>query len=286
MLDRIKRWWKKLPKLQRRALAVGVPVVAVAAVVNRRRQPAGETAEDVEAEADALASGLIAGGVGLGAGDLTGFVNAFGGSLADLEGRIDQLAARDPVRAPVQQTGGQTTVTTIAAPAPTATAPVLGSGTVFVATAPSGSVLRVGSRGSAVTSLQKQLAAKGFSPGPIDGIFGPKTRRAVVAFQKSAGITVDGLAGPQTMAALAGAATTTSGTISTSRAIGTAATLADPSKLRLVLTSLGAGGGRPVPQGVEAAIIPAIRPPAAASRVGSRRDRQRIAALASVRATQ
>ncbi len=64
--------------------------------------------------------------------------------------------------------------------------------------------VRQGSRGSTVTQLQQKLASLGFSPGPIDGIFGPKTRAAVLAFQRSRGIAVDGIVGPQTWGRLAG----------------------------------------------------------------------------------
>jgi murein L,D-transpeptidase YcbB/YkuD len=38
----------------------------------------------------------------------------------------------------------------------------------------------------------------------IDGIFGPVTKTAVEQFQKSAGLTVDGIVGPKTWAALGG----------------------------------------------------------------------------------
>ncbi len=62
--------------------------------------------------------------------------------------------------------------------------------------------LTLGSTGPDVTQLQQQLAAKGFNPGAIDGNFGGGTEAAVVAFQKSAGLLSDGVAGPQTLAAL------------------------------------------------------------------------------------
>lgn len=58
--------------------------------------------------------------------------------------------------------------------------------------------LRQGSSGPAVRDLQNKLKAAGFNPGPIDGAFGPKTKAAVVAFQRAQGITVDGIVGPQT----------------------------------------------------------------------------------------
>jgi hypothetical protein len=53
-----------------------------------------------------------------------------------------------------------------------------------------------------VTRLQQQLKAAGFSPGSIDGDFGPATRAAVVAFQKDRGLVADGIVGPATHGAL------------------------------------------------------------------------------------
>jgi hypothetical protein len=66
-------------------------------------------------------------------------------------------------------------------------------------------MLKNGSRGSDVTQLQKDLAAAGFDPGTIDGIYGPKTEAAVRQFQSANSLTVDGIAGPQTFGALTGA---------------------------------------------------------------------------------
>jgi hypothetical protein len=63
-------------------------------------------------------------------------------------------------------------------------------------------VLRQGSRGVCVTTLQRMLAARGFNPGAIDGVFGARTKAAVVCFQAAVGITVDGVVGPQTWTAL------------------------------------------------------------------------------------
>jgi chitosanase len=56
-------------------------------------------------------------------------------------------------------------------------------------------------RGEAVKALQKALAACGFPVG-IDGAFGKGTDAAVRAFQKSRGLTVDGIVGPATRTAL------------------------------------------------------------------------------------
>jgi putative chitinase len=64
------------------------------------------------------------------------------------------------------------------------------------------SVLREGSSGPEVAKLQERLRELGFNPGRIDGDFGPATRAAVIAFQQSAGLLADGIAGPRTQAAL------------------------------------------------------------------------------------
>lgn len=53
-----------------------------------------------------------------------------------------------------------------------------------------------------IKELQQQLTAAGFDPGPADGDFGPRTRRAVVQLQRHCGLAPDGVAGPQTQAAL------------------------------------------------------------------------------------
>lgn len=61
-----------------------------------------------------------------------------------------------------------------------------------------------GTRGPQVKLLQQSLEALGYSVGNtgIDGIYGPRTARAVRQFQRDAGITVDGDAGPETIQAL------------------------------------------------------------------------------------
>ncbi len=64
------------------------------------------------------------------------------------------------------------------------------------------SSLRIGARGAAVRCLQSSLATAGYSPGPIDGIFGSMTHGAVVRFQRARGLIVDGIVGPQTGRAL------------------------------------------------------------------------------------
>lgn len=57
-------------------------------------------------------------------------------------------------------------------------------------------VLKKGDRGPAVATLQERLGVG------ADGVFGKITERAVRGFQRSHGLTVDGVVGPQTRTAL------------------------------------------------------------------------------------
>lgn len=62
--------------------------------------------------------------------------------------------------------------------------------------------LKVGSKGTDVTELQKRLTAEGVYSGPINGSFGPLTEAAVKKYQTSYGLTPLGSVGPGTRAAL------------------------------------------------------------------------------------
>lgn len=64
-------------------------------------------------------------------------------------------------------------------------------------------LLRNGSTGSDVRFLQQELKDLGYNPGTIDGIFGPRTERAVKNFQADQGLVVDGIVGKLTWGALA-----------------------------------------------------------------------------------
>jgi hypothetical protein len=55
---------------------------------------------------------------------------------------------------------------------------------------------------SGVAALQVALRSRGLYPAAIDGLLGPKTMRAVRAFQRKKHLLVDGIPGPQTRAAL------------------------------------------------------------------------------------
>ena len=56
-----------------------------------------------------------------------------------------------------------------------------------------------GARDHPVPTLQHLLRAQGQEVA-VDGVFGPRTDRAVRAFQQSEGLTVDGIVGPRTWA--------------------------------------------------------------------------------------
>jgi peptidoglycan hydrolase-like protein with peptidoglycan-binding domain len=62
--------------------------------------------------------------------------------------------------------------------------------------------LSVGSRGPEVETLQTLLTEQGYDPGASDGVFGSRTRRAVIAFQDDEGLLADGIVGPATAGAL------------------------------------------------------------------------------------
>ncbi len=79
--------------------------------------------------------------------------------------------------------------------------------TLGIGTVPPNTILRQGSRGQDVITLQYLLDVVSeyypSVPAPAqDGIFGSKTAQAVSAFQRAAGIAADGIAGPVTWRAL------------------------------------------------------------------------------------
>ena len=46
--------------------------------------------------------------------------------------------------------------------------------------------------GAIIKKVQSHLSRLGYSPGPVDGIMGSKTRTAIKAFQRDRGLNVDG----------------------------------------------------------------------------------------------
>lgn len=63
-------------------------------------------------------------------------------------------------------------------------------------------LLKYGSTGANVVQLQKNLKTLGYNPGNADGIFGKKTRLAVIEFQSDNGLVKDGIVGTKTIVAM------------------------------------------------------------------------------------
>ena len=91
---------------------------------------------------------------------------------------------------------GEATLSTPAAHASAVSAQVEAAHTHAALACPP--TVSLGSRGSAVVLLQNDLNAFAAFNLTVDGIFGPKTRDAVIAFQEALRIRVDGIVGPQT----------------------------------------------------------------------------------------
>ncbi len=54
--------------------------------------------------------------------------------------------------------------------------------------------------GQDVTALQHDLGLLNYYENPVDGVYGPATTAAIKDFQRANGLTVNGIAGPSTMA--------------------------------------------------------------------------------------
>lgn len=61
---------------------------------------------------------------------------------------------------------------------------------------------KIGSRSNEVREIQTRLKNWGYYSGEVDGIFGTKTKNAVIKFQKANGLAADGIAGKKTLEAL------------------------------------------------------------------------------------
>lgn len=61
---------------------------------------------------------------------------------------------------------------------------------------------KYGSRGEEVRTIQEKLKRWGYYTGNVDGIYGSLTVSAVKKFQQKNGLSVDGIAGPKTLAAM------------------------------------------------------------------------------------
>jgi len=101
-----------------------------------------------------------------------------------------------PVETPVPTVYVQATATPAPTPKPT---PVP---TINITPNPAYKTLQVGDRGDQVREMQEKLIAYGYLQGEADGAYGNQTRRAVEAFQYQHGLSVDGIAGRNTLTVL------------------------------------------------------------------------------------
>lgn len=73
----------------------------------------------------------------------------------------------------------------------------------IICIAPAANALsKIGSRGEEVTQIQTKLKSLGYYTGNVDGVFGAATQNAVRNFQRDFGLTVDGIAGANTLRSL------------------------------------------------------------------------------------
>lgn len=70
---------------------------------------------------------------------------------------------------------------------------------------------KIGSSGQSVTTIQQKLINWGYLSGSADGVYGSQTFNAIKSFQLKNGLTVDGIAGPETLKALGMSTSNTSG---------------------------------------------------------------------------
>ena len=95
---------------------------------------------------------------------------------------------------------------------------------VFTMPVANAAVVKVGSTGATVKTIQTKLKRWGYYTGSVDGIFGAKTKAAVQYFQRKNGLTADGIVGSATAKAMgislsgttSAAGTTSSGSLSNS----------------------------------------------------------------------
>ncbi len=176
-------------------LAAGTLVMAaepaLAAAATRHAEPTHPSAVPVRsADTTVLAfgSGYGGGPTAVAVRRLQGRLNSIGDSPGPIDGRYGPRTERAVERF---QSAHGLRVDGIAGPITQATlrtpASVFFPGAGYAGPASNG-----------VRGLQRQLRADGYSPGPIDGRYGPRTTNAMRRFQAAHGLHVDGVAGTRT----------------------------------------------------------------------------------------
>ncbi len=128
----------------------------------------------------------------------------YSGSITGSFGPLTKDAVRDFQRAhklSADGVAGPTTLDAIASKNKVAESSE--SAPITVAESSSSSMLKLGSQGEAVRSLQTALKNMKFYTGSITGSFGPLTKDAVRDFQRANKLSADGVAGPTTLNAIA-----------------------------------------------------------------------------------
>lgn len=128
-------------------------------------------------------------------------LSACGSSSKSSSGKATTTTAPRVTTATTAAAAVPTTPATPASTLPT-TPTTLTPTTSGYTTEPTTGALKKGHSGNRVAAMQTKLKALGYDPGPADGKFGDKTESAVKKFQTDKRLTVDGIAGNQTLGAI------------------------------------------------------------------------------------
>jgi hypothetical protein len=123
-------------------------------------------------------------------GSVVGF---FGSTNKAVGGAIESMAAGDSAATDAAGSGATAT----AVPVSVSTAPV-----AAVEPAPSAQTAAPATDASITARAQTRLQELGYSLGKADGILGPRTRAALIKYQRSKGLTESGKLDPATLHAL------------------------------------------------------------------------------------
>ncbi|NET53029.1 MAG: peptidoglycan-binding protein [Merismopedia sp. SIO2A8] len=133
---------------------------------------------------------------------------------------------------------------------------------------PNDGILESGEAGSDIAVIQRQLQVLGYYNDSIDGDFGQNTETAVIAFQRSQSLTVDGKVGPATTAALDSVVRSlgTTSPSASSSSVATASSTGDAGRISDLPPAASTGGassssvGRvsAVPGNVGGTAVPAV----------------------------
>ena len=142
-------------------------------------------------------SGLKLGSTGDKVRDLQADLTALGYYYGDITGHFGSLTQTAVKK--FQQAKGLTQDGVAGTTTLNAIASTLKSNGLSSSTGSSGSSLREGDSGSAVLEMQTLLKELGYYYGELTGSFGSLTKKAVRSFQDAQGLTVDGIAGTNTL---------------------------------------------------------------------------------------